>query len=142
DAAALNLIQSRPPATYNVGARGYGLVDPPQLKATPGQQLHLSASQAPTAAAAAAYYPGVYWYSMMRIPAKSEFPGTGSSGNGIQAVMKNQHYWIDTLKNSCQSCHAIGLKGIRTFQSEWGPSSVEAWTRRLEAGQARSNMSL
>src|SRR5438552_1982762 len=36
----------------------------------------------------------------------------------------------------------FALKGIRTFQSEWGPSSVEAWTRRLEAGQARSNMSL
>jgi hypothetical protein len=142
------VIPSVPKATYNVWVRGYGLVDSPKVKATPGQHLNLGAVPAPTAATAAEYYPGVYWYSMMRIPAKSEFPGTGASGNGIQPVMKNQHYWIDTLKNSCQSCHALGSKGIRTFQSEWGPSekssaaSIQAWTRRLEAGQARTNMSV
>src|SRR5215470_331488 len=97
---------------------------------------------------AADYYPGVYWYSMMRIPAAGEFPGTGTSANGINPVMKNQHYWIDTLKNSCQSCHALGSRGIRTFQSGWGPptnslqAGIDAWTKRLEAGQARSNMSV
>ena len=142
------VIPELPKATYNVWVRGYGLVDSPKVRTTPGQHLNLTAVGAPTAAAAAEYYPGVYWYSMMRIPAKNEFPGTGTSGNGIQPVMKNQHYWIDTLKNSCQSCHALGSKGIRTFQSEWGPSDnstqagVQAWTRRLEAGQARSNMSV
>src|SRR5438132_8672874 len=92
------VIPELPKATYNVWVRGYGLVDSPKAKATPGQHVNLTAVPAPTAAAAAEYYPGVYWYSMMRIPAKSEFPGTGASGNGIQAVMKNQHYWIDTLK--------------------------------------------
>src|SRR5262249_39102802 len=118
------------------------------VKATPGQHLNLTAVPAPTDAAAADYYPGVYWYSMLRIPGKSEFPGTGSSGNGIQPVMKDQHYWIDTLKKSCQSCDALGSKGIRTFQPEWEPSekstqaSIQAWTRRLEAGQARTNMAV
>src|SRR5207244_3221948 len=138
------VIPALPKATYNVWVRGYGLVDSPKLKATPGQHLNLSASQAPTAAAAAEYYPGVYWYSMMRIPEKSEFPGTGSSGNGIQPVMKTQHYWIDTVKNSCQSCHALGSKGMRTLPEEWGTAagSIEAWTRRAQAGQARANMAL
>jgi hypothetical protein len=142
------VIPALPKATYDVWVRGYGLVDSPKVKATPGQHLNLTAMQAPTAAAAAEYYPGMYWYSMMRIPAKSEFPGTGSSGNGIEPVMKDQHYWIDTLKNSCQSCHALGSKGIRSFQPEWGPTekstqaSIQAWTKRLEAGQARTNMSV
>ncbi|HYR91275.1 MAG TPA: carboxypeptidase-like regulatory domain-containing protein [Terriglobia bacterium] len=142
------VVPDLPKATYNVWVRGYGLVDSPKVKATPGQHLNLTAVPAPTAAAAAEYYPGVYWYSMIRIPDKSEFPGTGPSGNGIQAVMKNQHYWIDTLKNSCQSCHALGSKGIRTFVSEWGPSeksiqaSIQAWAHRLEAGQARTNMAV
>src|SRR5499426_3153834 len=142
------VIPELPRATYNVWVRGYGLIDSPKTKANLGQRLNLTASPAPSAAAAAEYYPGVYWYSMLKIPAGSEFPGTGPNGNGIQPVMKNQHYWIDTLKNSCQSCHALGSKGIRTFQSEWGPSDnsiqagVQAWTRRLEAGQARSNMSV
>lgn len=141
------VIPELPKANYNVWVRGYGLVDSPKMKTTPGQHLNLTAMPAPTASAAADYYPGVYWYSMMRIPTAGEFPGTGTSGNGINPAMKNQHYWIDTLKNSCQSCHALGSKGVRTFQAEWGPSGnsieagVQAWTKRLEAGQARSNMS-
>ena len=141
------VVPDLPKATYNVWVRGYGLVDSSKVKATPGQHLNLAATAAPTPAAAADYYPGVYWYSMMRIPAAGEFPGTGTSGNGINQVMKNQHYWIDTLKNSCQSCHALGSKGVRTFQAEWGPSAnslqagIQAWTKRLDAGQARSNMS-
>src|SRR5437867_3340886 len=143
-----NVVPDLPKATYNVWVRGYGLVDSPKVKATPGQHLNLTAVPAPAAAAAAEYYPGVYWYSMLRIPGKGEFPGAGPNGNGIQPVMKNQHYWIDTLKNSCQSCHALGSKGIRTFSEEWRPSensiqaSIQAWTRRLEAGQARTNMAV
>ena len=54
------VIPDLPAASYQVWVRGYGLVDSPKLKATPGQQLNLTASQAPTAAAAAEYYPGVY----------------------------------------------------------------------------------
>ena len=136
------VIPDLPKAAYNVWVRGYGLVDSPKVKAERGKQLNLTAVPAPTPAAAAEYYPGVYWYSMLQIPAKNEFPGTGQKGNGIQEVMKNQHYWIDTVKNSCQSCHALGSKGVRTISKELGPynNSVEAWTRRLQAGQARANM--
>ena len=136
------VIPDLPQASYNVWTRGYGLVDSPKVKGTRGQHLNLTAALAPTAAAAAEYYPGMYWYSMLKIPDKSEFPGTGQNGNGIQEVMKNQHYWIDTVKNSCQSCHALGSKGVRTIPKEWGPAknSVDAWSRRLQAGQAKNNM--
>ena len=71
------VIPDLPKATYNVWVRGYGLVDSPKVKATRGKHLNLTAAPAPTAAAAAEYYPGVYWYSMLQIPDKSEFPGTG-----------------------------------------------------------------
>ena len=108
------LIPELPKANYSVWVRGYGLVDSAKTKASPGKNLNLTAVAAPTAAAAAEYYPGVYWYSMLQIPAKTEFPGTGPTGNGIQPVMKTQHYWIDTVKNSCQSCHALGSQGMRT----------------------------
>src|SRR5579862_5436363 len=136
------VIPDLPQGTYNVWVRGYGLVDSPKVKGERGRHLNLTAVPAPTAAAAAEYYPGVYWYSMLKIPDKSQFPGTGASGNGISPVMKNQHYWIDTVKNSCQSCHALGSKGVRRIPKEWGhfDSSLEAWTKRLQAGQAQSNM--
>jgi hypothetical protein len=138
------VIPDLPKATYSVWVRGYGLVDSPKVKGDRGKHLNLSAVPAPTVASAAEYYPGVYWYSLLQIPDKSEFPGTGQQGNGIQAVMKTQHYWIDTIKNSCQSCHALGSKGIRTIPKEWGPfeNSTQAWAKRLQAGQASSNMAL
>src|SRR5438876_756084 len=91
------VIPELPKVSYNVWVRGYGLVDSPKMKAAPGQHVNLTAVPAPTAAAAAEYYPGMYWYSMMHIPAKTEFTGTGASGDGIQAVMTDQHSWIDTL---------------------------------------------
>jgi hypothetical protein len=138
------VIPDLPNATYNVWVRGYGLVDSPKVKTPRGKHLNLTAAPAPTAAAAAEYYPGVYWYSMLQIPDKSEFPGTGQQGNGMGPMMKTQHYWIDTVKNSCQSCHALGSKGIRTIPKEWGhfANSTEAWTKRLQAGQASANMAL
>src|ERR1700742_1935903 len=66
-----------PKANYNVWVRGYGLVDSPKVKAAPGSILNLNAMPAPNAAAAAEYYPAQYWYSMLEIPDKSLFPGTG-----------------------------------------------------------------
>src|SRR5215471_3112490 len=63
------VIPELPKANYSVWVRGYGLVDSPKMKTTLGQHLNVTATPASTAAAAADYYPGVYWYSMMRIPA-------------------------------------------------------------------------
>ena len=45
---------------------------------------------APNAAAAAEYYPAQYWYSMLKIPDKSLFPGTGPNGNGMSPSLKSQ----------------------------------------------------
>src|SRR2546427_1338347 len=68
------LIPELPKANYSVWVRGYGLVDSPKLQASPGRILDLNAVTAPSAAAAAEYYPAIYWYSMLKVPAKSEFP--------------------------------------------------------------------
>src|SRR5260370_12188774 len=64
-----------PKAKYKVWVRGYGLVDSPKVDGEPGQQLNLRAVPAPNEAAAAQYYPASYWYSMLKIPDKSEFGG-------------------------------------------------------------------
>ena len=64
-----------------VWVRGYGLVDSAKIDSEPGRTLHLSAVAAPNEAAATEYYPGVFWYSMISVPAASEFPGRGDKGN-------------------------------------------------------------
>ncbi|MEA3194760.1 MAG: hypothetical protein QOD26_3093 [Betaproteobacteria bacterium] len=139
------LIPELPEAKYTVWVRGYGLVDSAKVTATPGKTLNLKAVAAPSEKEAAEYYPGMYWYSMLNIPAKDQFPGTGEKGNGISPIIKTQEAWVDAVKNSCQSCHALGSKGIRTvpkvFQ-EGSTSSVHAWGRRTQAGQAMTNMAL
>ena len=78
-----------PDVNYQVWVRGYGLVDSPKVESQPGRQLNLKAVIAPNERAAAEYYPPIYWYSMLKVPAKSEFPGTGpkeKGGNGISPL--------------------------------------------------------
>src|SRR2546426_5453876 len=135
------LIPDLPKASYSVWVRGYGLVDSPKVSGTPGKTLNLTTVPAPSAAAAAEYYPGMYWYSMLNIPARSEFPGTGEKGNGISSNIKSQEQWVDTVKNACQSCHSLGSKGMRTVPKEFGPG-VAGWARRTQAGQALTQMAL
>src|SRR5579862_9764725 len=79
-----------PKAKYSVWVRGYGLVDSAKVQTEPGKTLNLTAVAAPNEAAAAQYYPAIYWYSMIKIPEKSSFPGTGPNGNGINPAMKDQ----------------------------------------------------
>src|SRR3954471_4576496 len=138
------LIPDLPKASYSVWVRGYGLVDSPKTTAEPGKRLNLKARVAPSEKQAAEYYPGMYWYSMLNIPGKDQFPGTGEKGNGIAPVMKTQEAWVDAVKNSCQSCHALGSQGIRRVPKEFMHSgdSYQAWARRTQSGQAMGNMAL
>jgi hypothetical protein len=138
------VIPDLPKANYSVWVRGYGLVDSPKTQTAPGKIVNLTAVPAPNAAAAAHYYPGMYWYSMLKIPPTSDFPGTGDKGNGIPPYMKAQAYWIDTVKNSCQSCHALGSERIRNGPTGLGEfaNSTDAWARRIQSGQAQMNMAL
>lgn len=147
DDAGRYLIPDLPKAHYTVWVRGYGLVDSPRVAGDPGQALDLAASVAPSPAAAAEYYPGMYWYSMLHIPAADQFPGTGDppAGNDIPPFLKTQAAWIDTVKNSCQSCHALGSQNIRHPKlKELGEfaNSTEMWARRLASGQAATGMAL
>jgi len=69
------LIPDLPVANYSVWVRGYGLVDSAKLTAKPGQLLDHTAVPAPNEAAAAHYYPAIYWYAMLKIPPVGDFGG-------------------------------------------------------------------
>ena len=132
-----------PNANYSVWVRGYGLVDSPKVQTAPGKILNLTAVPAPNAAAAAEYYPPVYWLSMAKMPDSSEFPGTGHGGNGINPNIKSQPQFLREFKtDGCFHCHAVGGKATRTIPEAFGPfkSGHEAWTRRIQSGQAGKDM--
>ncbi|HEV2946188.1 MAG TPA: carboxypeptidase-like regulatory domain-containing protein, partial [Gemmataceae bacterium] len=137
------LLPQLPKANYKVWVRGYGLVDSPPADAAPGKAVNLTAAVAPNSRAAAEYYPAIYWFSLLRVPDKSEFPGTGPKGNGIPLNMKSQGQWLHLLKtDSCWSCHQIGDKASREIPKSLGhfDSSTAAWARRILSGQAGNNM--
>jgi hypothetical protein len=137
------VIPDLPKANYRVWVRGYGLVDSEKVAADLGNTLNLTAVVAPNLAAAAQYYPAIYWASMIKVPDKSRFPGTGDKGNGIPENFKTQDQWLNFVKtNGCGNCHQIGNYATRTIPEALGhfESSHDAWSQRLSVGPAGHDM--
>jgi hypothetical protein len=140
------LVPDLPKANYNVWVRGYGLVDSPKVKVTPGKTLNLKAVVAPDKKAAVEYYPALYWFSLLRLPPKSDFPGTGPTGNGISPSIRSQGEWIRSIVNTdgCTGCHQMGDKATREIPKSilsQSPDSKAAWELRIKSGQAGGGMS-
>ena len=133
------VVPDLPAATYAVWARGYGLVDSAKATTRPGQRLTITATVAPNEAAAAHYYPAIYWYSMLKIPSADQF---GGKNPGIAARL-SQTQWISAMKNTgCIGCHQLGQQSTRTIPASLGTfsSPVDAWKRRVQSGQAGQMM--
>ena len=128
------VVPDLPKANYDVWVRGYGLVDSDKVKSEPGKTLTLSAKVAPTEAAAANYYPAIYWYSMMKIPGADQFGGKSDIPEKI-----TQADWLNLMKNNgCVGCHQLGQLSTRTIPKSLGEfaNHEEAWLRRIQSGQA------
>tara|TARA_Y100000385_G_scaffold118161_1_gene123007 strand:+ start:4724 stop:6949 length:2226 start_codon:yes stop_codon:yes gene_type:complete len=127
-----------PDALFKVWVRGYGLLDsdPVQLR-TGTEDIKLRTFTAQDPLLAAEVYPANYWYSLMQVPAETEFPGTGRGGNGISEAMYSQDKWLDLTKQGCQLCHQLGNKATRTLDHLSHldfASSVQAWQYRTAMG--------
>src|SRR5258707_4692239 len=140
------VVPELPKANYNVWVRGYGLVDSPKVKSAPGKTLDLKAVVAPDKKAAVEYYPALYWWSLLQMPPKSDFPGTGPTGNGIAPAVRSQGEWIRNIVNTdgCTGCHQMGDKATREIPKSilsQVKDSKAAWDLRIQAGQAGAGMS-
>ena len=137
------VIPDLPKAKYRLWVRGYGLVDSAKVEAKPGETHDLEAVVAPGLAAAAQYYPPIYWLSLLEVPGREKFPGSGASGNGVPESFKSQEQWLDLVKtNGCGACHQLGNLATRTLPLTLGHfnSAIDAWRRRLQSGQAGTAM--
>jgi len=150
------LVPDLPKANYSLWVRGYGLVDSQKVTSAPGRTLALTAARAADAKAAAQYYPGNYWLSLLNVPPTSAFPmalpaprgattaqvgGAGAAPAGPTQIA-NQAEWMYTLKRGCQACHQMGLQATREIPRSLGvsDSTAAAWERRLRAGQVGPGM--
>jgi hypothetical protein len=138
------VIPDLPQANYDVDVwvRGYGLIDSPRVVTEPGKIVNLAAVPAPNAAVAAQNYPAIYWYSMLSIPDQSQFSGPKRDENMPENIT-DQREWLNTIKTTgCIACHGIGTLGTRAIPAALGhfDSSADAWARRIQSGQAETNM--
>jgi hypothetical protein len=123
------VVPDLPKAGYKLFVRGYGLTDSQPVTATPGSHVDVKVAPAAGPREAAQIYPANYWFSLLRVPPESAFPGTGPEGNGISPKMRTQQDWIGHLKENCQFCHQIGSKVTRELEAA---NSVEAWDQRVQ----------
>ena len=85
---------------------------------------------APDDAAAAQYYPAIYWYAMMKIPAADQFGGKSD----IPAQVKLSD-WLNAMKNNgCIGCHQLGDIATRTHSGD--ARQVRVLGRRMGAPRA------
>jgi hypothetical protein len=132
------LIPDLPSANYQIWVRGYGLVDSLKVQSAPGKILDLKAVVAPSASAAAQYYPAIYWYSMLKIPPAGDFGGKSSI-----PAKHTQVDWLKQVKNiGCIGCHQLGQASTRTLPEAFAKSgsSEQAWVRRIQSGQSGEQM--
>jgi hypothetical protein len=132
------VIPDLPKASYQVWARGYGLVDSAKAKGTPGQALNIKTMTAPNEKAAAEIYPANYWFAMLNLPAKSEFPIQEPGASSATSQMT----YIKQLKtDGCISCHQIGNKPTRNFAPGVTVTDhVQAWKNRVQFGPDKGQM--
>ncbi|OGU26567.1 MAG: hypothetical protein A3K13_11040 [Gemmatimonadetes bacterium RIFCSPLOWO2_12_FULL_68_9] len=143
DDAGKFVLPELPKAGYSVWVRGYGLVDSVHVNAAPGATLALTAVLAKTPQDAAQYYPPNYWLSLLQIPPKSAFPGTGTGpgGNGISPNVKHQAQFINAVMHNCQAHHQLGQKITRDISHMRNFDSTQAaWDYRLKTGQRGDGM--
>ncbi|MCP5319781.1 MAG: carboxypeptidase regulatory-like domain-containing protein [Pseudomonadales bacterium] len=133
DDAGRYLLPDLPAANYRVWVRGYGLADSQPVAARPGQALDLRVQAAASAAAAAQVYPANYWFALVQPPALTEFPGTGSDGNGIEPLMQSRTDWIYHMKENCLFCHQFGTAVTRTLVPPRAghDEATDAWLQRV-----------
>src|SRR5262245_6044604 len=124
------VVPDLPAADYQLWVRGYGLADSDKTAAAPGKTVNLTAKLAPSPAVAAQVYPAIYWYSMVKVPEKSEVANLPGGLNQYLASIKNL---------SCIGCHQIGQLATRTLPPQFG-HGMEGWVRRIQSGQAGQQM--
>ena len=134
------VIPDLPQATYNVWVRGYGLVDSPKVKSARGQIVNLTAVPAPSAAAAAEYYPAIYWFSMLKHPGQEPLSrAPDPTATVCRSTSRAQEQWLNAVQlNGCGNCHQLGDKATREIPAALGSVRRARRSRRGAAAACRA----
>ncbi len=139
------LVPDLPKANYDVWVRGYGLVDSPKSKATPGMTTNLKAVPAPDKKAAIEYYPALYWFSLLQNPAQERLPRhRGRVATASSSSIKSQGQWIREIVEQRTAAPAA-IRWVTKRCTREIPDSImhhakdskAAWVRRIQIRPGR-----
>ena len=128
------VVPDLPKAKYKVWVRGLRARRLAEGRRRARQAAESPRRAAPNEAAAAQYYPAIYWYSMLKIPDADQFGGKSNIPANI-----TQSDWLTVVKNRAASA-AISSASCRRGRSRRRSASSTrrrtAWIRRVQSGQA------
>ena len=128
------VVPDLPKANYTVWVRGYGLVDSPKVEAEPGKHLNLTAVPAPNAAAAAQVLSGDLLVldaeDSGRRPVRRQ-ERHSRQGQADRLAQRHEEQRLRRLPSARQARDPHDPEGFGDFKT-----SEEAWTRRIQSGQA------
>jgi len=129
------VVPDLPKAKYKVWVRGYGLVDSPWRTASPAG-ARSARVPAPNEAAAAQYYPAIYWYSMLKIRAP-----ISSAATAIFRPRSSRSTGSTGQEQRLRRLPSARATGDGTIPSAFGDmkSSEEAWSRRIQSDRRRAD---
>ncbi len=140
------LVPDLPKANYDVWVRGYGLVDSPKSKATPGTRLNLKAVTAPERESRGGVLPGAVLVLAAPGAAHDRLPGHRTAGQ--RDLPRTSRVRANGSARSSTPTAAPAViswadKATRELPPafETAKTSEAAWDRRIQSGQAGGGMS-
>ena len=137
------MLPDLPKAKYKVWVRGYGLVNSPKVDSEPGKQLNLTAVIAPNDKAAARILSGHLLVFDDPVPGADQFPGTGPAATASSRRMRSQgEYARHPQDQRLRHLPPAWQQGDPHDPGALGKfaNGYEAWTRRIQSGQASTQM--
>ena len=137
------LVPDLPKASYSVWVRGYGLVDSAKVTSRARQGAEPDRGRRARRASRGAVLPGGLLVLAAPGSGQERVPRHRAERERHLSGLKSQGEWIRPDKSgACLSCHQLGSKGTRELLPALGhfDSSVDAWQRRLQSGQAGADM--
>ena len=111
----------------------------PRSSREPGKTLDLKPTVAPDAKTAAHYYPANYWYALLKVPGKTNFPAPAPRETAFPPTSRAKREWLHLIKtDGCESCHQLGNKYTRTIPDMFnrhGASAGMVAPRAIRAGR-------
>ena len=118
------VVPDLPKANYSLWVRGYGLVDSAKVQSAPGKLVNLTAVPAPTAAAAAEYYPASTGTRCSRSPPPASFPAPATRETALASLSKPSTPGSTPLRTHASPAMRSGRKASARSPKNSGNSAI------------------